>query len=269
MTHEPETTADSPVWSTETLDDPHAAPDKAQRVQQMFNGIAPGYDRINSIFSAGRDAKWRRRAVQLANIHDNDTVLDIACGTGNLTRALAGACPRLVIGLDFAHEMLVRAANPFSPVSAHVLRPSSPVEQGATALGWCEADALQLPFAAQQFSIISCAFGIRNFSDLDTGLAEMYRVLKPGGRVVILEFSRPRNPVARRFYEFYANRIMPVAASLISRDKTGAYRYLPQSVVSFAQPDEITERLKQVGFTQTTMTSMTMGVVTIITARRD
>lgn len=133
---------------------------------------------------------------------------------------------------------------------------------------WCEADALKLPFASDSFSIVSCAFGVRNFDDLDGGLSEMRRVLRPGGRVVILEFTRPKNLTVRRLYEFYANRIMPAAATLISGDRSGAYRYLPRSVVSFLTAEQMLERLGCVGFRDCTATALTLGVVTVYVATR-
>lgn len=256
-----------PSWTPELLESPHDAPDKADRVRAMFNEIAPRYELVNRVFSAGRDSKWRRRVVQLADIHDRDEVLDVACGTGNLARAFASACPRIVVGVDFAHEMLVRAVNPFGTSSGRALMSPAPVEQGSTSLGWCEGDALRLPFPDGSFTVVCCAFGVRNFSDLNAGLREMYRVLKPGGRVVILEFTRPRGRLARRLYEFYANKLMPVGAALVSGDKSGAYRYLPKSVVSFVEPEELVGRLGEVGFVAPSMTPLTMGVVTIYLAK--
>ena len=116
---------------------------------------------------------------------------------------------------------------------------------------------------------MSCAFGVRNFEDLDAGLREMYRVLKPGGRAVILEFTRPRNRFARGLYEFYSTRLMPVAARLVSGDSSGAYRYLPRSVVSFLTAGQMCDRLRRVGFARSTATPLTTGIVTVYVAARD
>ncbi len=240
------------VWTPDLLDAPHDVPDKARRVRHMFNGIAARYELVNRLFSAGRDAVWRREAVRLAGVGVDDDVLDIACGTGDFARASAAAGARLVVGTDFAHEMLVRATG----------RPGEPST-------WCEADALRLPFREGTFSTASCAFGVRNFADLEAGYTEMFRVLRPGGRAVILEFSRPRNRVARGFYEFYSNRVMPLAATLVSGDKTGAYRYLPRSVVSFPGADQMEATMLRAGFSRVTATPLTMGVVTVFIATRD
>lgn len=236
--------SEHPVWTDDLLRDPHSVADKASRVRSMFNAIAPRYERINTICSAGRDAAWRRTAVQLAAITPDDDVLDIACGTGDFVRAFSLAGPRSVTGCDFAHEMLIRAA-----------------EDGGHR--WVEGDALRLPFADRTFSLVSCAFGVRNFVDLNAGLREMRRVLKPGGRVVILEFARPKSGIFRVAYEAYTNRIMPALASWISGDRSGAYRYLPRSVVSFLSADQMCERLSNAGFENMSAKPLTFGVATV------
>ncbi len=212
----------------------------------MFNAIAPRYQFVNRLFSGGRDAHWRRKAVDLVRVTPADEVLDVATGTGDFARVFEAAGAHLVVGCDFARDMLRRA-----------------VEQSDGKVRWCEADALHLPFRDGSFSIVSCAFGVRNFSDLDVGLAEMYRALRSGGRAVILEFTRPTNRVCRFVYELYANRFMPVAASWISGDRSGAYRYLPRSVVSFPERSVMCDRLKAVGFSRVSTHSLTAGVVTI------
>lgn len=255
--------ADKPVWPRELLASPHDTPDKASRVRRMFNAISPRYELINSLFSVGCDAMWRRRAVKLARVRDDDDVLDIACGTGDFARAFAGAGPRSVVGCDFAHDMLVRAMQCAGGTSL----PPTGWKAGPTR--WCEADALHLPFRSGSFSITSCAFGVRNFQDLGAGLREMFRVLRPGGRAVILEFSRPSNRVVRGLYELYSTRFMPLAASLISGDRSGAYRYLPRSVVSFVGAEQMCARLRQAGFARMTASPMTMGTVTIYIALRE
>jgi len=244
------TMADRPAWTPEALASPHAVHDKAGRVQRMFNTIAPRYQLINSLFSAGRDRAWRRRAVELACIRTDDIVLDVACGTGDFARAFAARKPRTVLGCDFAHQMLTRAA------------------AASPGLSWHEADALRLPIRDASVSIVSCAFGVRNFEDLSAGLREMHRVLITGGRVVILEFTRPTNPLARRVFELYSNRLMPAAATWVAGDRSGAYRYLPRSVVSFLDAPAMIAELQRAGFERATATPLTGGVVTIYLAYR-
>jgi len=238
---------ENPVWTSDLLHSPHEAADKAPRVRRMFNAIAPRYELVNTLFSAGRYAYWRRKAVQLSYGSVSDEVLDIACGTGDFARAFAQAGPRRVVGCDFAHAMLMRAVG---------------------GMKWVEADALRLPFEDGSFTIASCAFGIRNFADFDAGLREMHRVLRSGGRAIILEFMRPTNAVIRRVYEFFSNRVMPVAATWVSGDRSGAYRYFPRSVVTFLDADQMCARLQAAGFVQTTATSLTWGVVKVYVATR-
>ncbi len=236
------------VWSPEALKSPHAAVDKASRVRRMFNAIAPRYELVNSLFSAGRDGAWRRKAVMLSGAHSTDVVLDVACGTGDFARAFA-TTGATVIGCDFAREMLVRAAS-----------------RGGRNLSWCEADAQNLPFADASFSIVSCAFGVRNFQELGCGLREMRRVLRPGGRAVILEFGKPRGRFFRRCYDFYTNRLMPFGATLVSGDRTGAYQYLPRSVASFPSADEMTAELRCAGFAHCSAKPLTFGAVYVYVA---
>ena len=237
------------IWDESRLADPHAQPDKARRVQSMFDGIAPTYERVNRVLSAGRDAYWRRRAVELSGIQSTDEVLDIACGTGDFARAFAAARPTRVVGADFSAGMLALAAN----------RPA-PVE-------WCRADALVLPFVDASFDVVSCAFGVRNFQDLAAGLREMRRVLRPGGRICILEFTMPRSRILGRMYLFYFRRVLPKVASVISRDTSGAYDYLPQSVSTFLDAPSMVITMEQAGIADVRHTSLTAGVATVYVGR--
>lgn len=233
------------IWTDDLLNAPHEVTDKAGRVRSMFNAIAPRYELVNTVFSAGRDAAWRRKAVQLAAVRPDDVVADIACGTGDFARAFMFAGAGRVVGCDFAHEMLVHA------------------QKSRCSIGWLEADALRLPLADGSCTIASCAFGVRNFADLDAGLRELHRVLRPQGRAVILEFTRPANAFFRRMYEFYANRVMPRAAAMVSGDCSGAYRYLPRSVVSFLTAEQMCGRMADAGFEEITARPLTFGVVTV------
>lgn len=249
-------------WSDDQLSSPHSDPEKARRVRGMFDAIAPAYERVNRIFSVGRDAYWRRRAVELSAATSVDRVLDVACGTGDLSRAFAAARPRMVVGCDFSHQMLLRGAGGTGANEASDSRSSD------TLLHWCEADAQSLPFTASSFDVAACAFGVRNFQDLDAGLSEMRRVLRPGGRVVILEFSRPRMGLLSPLYRLYSERFMPWAATRLSGDRTGAYRYLPRSVALFPEGRSFCARLGAAGFEDCTAVPMTFGVVTLYFGRR-
>lgn len=244
---------DGIVWDAARLHSPHTQRDKSARVRRMFDAIAPTYERVNAVASAGRDARWRREMVRLADVRAEDVLLDIACGTGDVARTFAAGDPRpaMILGLDFSGPMLDEAVR-------------RPIRRGT----FVQADALRIPLAPATASIATCAFGVRNFQDLAVGLAEMYRVLRPGGRAVILEFSLPRNRMLRKLYLLYFNRIMPVLATWISRDGSGAYRYLPRSVVSFHGRDELMSCFRAAGFTEVAAHSRTMGIVTIFVARK-
>lgn len=243
--------ASKTVWDESRLGNPHEQPDKARRVQAMFNEIAPTYEVVNRVLSAGRDAYWRRKAVAMAKIEPIDRVLDLACGTGDFARAFADADPAVIVGSDFAERMLALAVSHPSPRCR-----------------WCRGDALSLPFADESFTVVSCAFGVRNFQNLSVAFNEMHRVLKPGGRVVILEFTMPSSRILGSAYSFYFRRILPRAARFISGDRSGAYDYLPQSVGSFISVVGLKRELESAGFVSLESKSLTIGIVTVYLARK-
>jgi len=243
------------AWSTLDLQaNPHAAPDKAIRVQRMFAAISRSYDLNNRLHSLGRDQAWRRKAVRLCNVKPGDRVLDVACGTGDLTEAFAAANPASVTGLDFTGEMLEIARS----------KSSRSRRSTAVAPNYVQGDATNLLFADGSFDVISIAFGIRNVGDPMKALREFRRVLVPGGggRLMVLEFSQPGNPVMRWFNHLYSARIMPITATLISRDRSGAYRYLPQSVAKFPSGEAFAAMLRDAGFANVALTPMTFGICT-------
>lgn len=241
------------VWDDTRLVDPHVQPDKASRVQQMFDAIAPTYELVNTVASGARDGRWRREMVRLAKVRADDVHLDVACGTGDVARAFAAAQPRprRIIGLDFSGGMLARAA-------------ARPITSGA----FVQADALQLPLADASVSLVTCAFGIRNFNNLHRGLAEMARVLVPGGRAVVLEFCLPRRRLFRGMYLLYANHILPRLGTWVSRDSTGAYRYLPRSVISFPDSGAVAATFRSAGFAEVAVHRLTWGIVAVYVALR-
>ena len=199
------------------------------QVRAMFDRIAGFYDLMNSVMTAGLHHRWRARAADLAALAPGDSALDVACGTGDLAIELArrvGADGE-VIGSDFAQEMLERA------------------RAKAPALQWDLGNALDLPYVSNRFDAATVGFGARNFSDLDRGLAEMARVVKPGGRVVVLEITTPREPPLSTFYSLWFDRIVPLIGRLTGEDE--AYTYLPSSVKRFPGPEGLAAAMERAG----------------------
>lgn len=242
------------AWDQAALRAPHAQRDKAARVAAMFDAIAGTYERVNSIASLGSDAAWRRRAVAAAGVRAGDVVLDICCGTGDMVRAFAAAepAPRVVIGVDFAAGMLAQARREDGPTPQHFVR----------------GDALRLPLADESVDVLSCVFGVRNFQDLQTGLCEMGRVARRGARLVILEFTTPDNPVIRWGHRFYTEVLLPRMATLVSGDRTGAYRYLPRSIQTFETRQTLARRIEDAGFAPPTQQLMNLGGVVLYRAEK-
>ncbi len=238
------------VWSEKNLDNPHRVIDKAARVEQMFDAIAPSYDLNNRLHSLWQDQVWRRNTVKLAQVQSSDTVLDVACGTGDLTMAFAKACPKRALGLDFTVNML------------NVAQKKRP-EHSPVPIHYFAGDAMSIPLADASVDIVSIAFGIRNVVKPAVAIQEFYRVLRPGGRLLILEFSLPKNKILKALYNFYFYHILPKTATLIARDKSGAYRYLPQSVNTFIDRKAMIEMMSAEGFTDTSVTPQTFGISVI------
>lgn len=251
---EPQGTVHDAAWTPDTLSgNPHARGDKADRVRRMFSAIARSYDLNNRLHSFWQDQAWRRAAVRLVRPTPQDRVLDVACGTGDLTLAFAHAnpAPATVTGLDFTPQMLDVARCKARQADA----------------SFVEGDAMNLPFADASFDVLSIAFGIRNVSEPDRALREFRRVLSPGGRLVILEFGEPRQGVLRWLNNVYTRRVMPLTASIIARDTSGAYRYLPKSVASFLDPAALARSVADAGFTDVMQHPLTFGVCVATTAR--
>lgn len=215
----------------------------------MFAAIAPAYDLNNRVHSLGIDQAWRRAAVRAAAIEPGQSVLDVACGTGDLTQALAARSDAAeVVGLDFTVAML------------NVARRKRERHPRADRIRYVEGDAMALPFDDASFDALTIAFGIRNVQDPSRAMAEFLRVLRPGGRLVILEFHRPRLRIVRFFNSVYTGRIMPATATLLARDRSGAYRYLPRSIGSFMEADQLMDAVARAGFPGATVRPLTLGL---------
>jgi demethylmenaquinone methyltransferase / 2-methoxy-6-polyprenyl-1,4-benzoquinol methylase len=225
-----------------TPDDPAPAAERtAPGVQRMFDRVAPRYDLANTVFSLGQDKGWRQAAAKATRLADGEVAADVACGTGALTAELAALAPgAVVVGFDFSQEMLRRAG------------------RGRFAAG----DALALPLADASVDVVTIAFGLRNLPEPGQGLLEFRRVLRPGGRLVVCEFSTPVVPVFRDVYRRYLTRLMPVAARRLTSDPE-AYQYLARSIGAWPDQPGLARWIQDAGFEQVAWRDLSGGIVAL------
>jgi len=236
-----------------------------RQVRDMFSRIAPRYDLANHVLSVEVDRLWRRRlARRFHDILANPAarVLDLCCGTGDLAAAFSRAGPARAVGIDFAHPMLTRALDK-DPAVGFVRS----AVNGRVNHCYVEADALFLPFSDMSFELVATAFGFRNLANYERGLAEIRRVLKPGGTLAILEFCEPRGRLFGALYGFYFRRLLPRIGSMISGD-AAAYAYLPSSVRRFPSVDDLVRLMEAAGFRGARFERWTGGIVALHTAVR-
>lgn len=234
--------------STIPFGDPTA---KRRYVQAMFGRMARYYDRMNRILSLGRDMAWRRILVERANVPDGGLVLDVAAGTGDVTCLLAERTPaRLVVGLDFTRPML------------HVAQRKLSRLPGVERVHLVQADGLRVPFADDTFDSVTSAFALRNAVDVAALFREMWRVLRPCGRVACMEICKPTAPVFRSLFAVYFNRIVPLLGRMLGRDPE-AYMYLPESLNRFMTTDQVMRTLEGAGFRSVACRRLMMGTVAI------
>jgi demethylmenaquinone methyltransferase/2-methoxy-6-polyprenyl-1,4-benzoquinol methylase len=225
--------------------------DHARRVRDMFARISPSYDRLNHLLSGNSDRRWRQVVVEKLRplLPANARVLDVACGTGDLSIALFENITTRVVGVDFCRPMLELAAQKKPPLS------------------FVEGDALQLPFADAAFDAVTIGFGLRNLSSVERGLNELRRVLKPKGWAAILEFSKPVVPGFRLLAAAYCARLLPRIGGIISGSRS-AYEYLPDSVSRFPDQETLAAMMGDAGFADVAFQNLTGGIAALHTGRR-
>lgn len=223
-----------------------------QNIGSLFDRIAGTYDRLNHLLSFNADRRWRRVAVR--DMQPAEQVLDVAIGTADLTiELLRRRRAKQVVGIDLSEEMMAIGQAKISQLGL------------ADRVLFQQASALDMPFEANSFDAVTCSYGVRNFADLDQGLREMYRVLRPGGEVMILEFSYPSNRLIAWGYDLYFSHVLPFVGRLFSRDQT-AYSYLNRSVKNFIWGEAMCRRLEAVGFRAVRSRTLSLGITTIYRA---
>ncbi len=229
-----------------------SALDKKEQVTQMFNNIASRYDLMNTVLSLGIYNIWKQKLVNELKHENPKQILDIATGTADIAIALLKLNPEKIIGGDISIEMIA-----FGKKKIEHLGLQHKIELQL-------ADAEQLPFDNNKFDAVTVAYGVRNFAHLEIGLKEIHRVLKPTGKLVILEFSNPRNKIVNTCFNFYFNQICPLIGRWITRDKS-AYTYLPQSVKVFPDGEQFENILQSIGFVKTKWKTLSFGIATLYT----
>ena len=233
--------------------------DEKKHIGQLFDRIAGTYDGLNHGLSLNIDKYWRRKTVE--RMVPAAHVLDVAIGTADLTiEMLKRSKAQQVTGIDLSEKMMELG-------KLKVERLTGSGERLADKVNFVYGNAQQMPFEDETFGGVTCAFGCRNFSDLDAGLREMYRVLKPGGQVTILEFSYPSDACIRALYDIYFTRVLPWIGRIVSRDKT-AYTYLNKSVKSFCWGEAFAQRLHDAGFKEERFETLTFGIATIYVGKK-
>lgn len=228
---------------------------KKKQVEQMFDTISTNYDGLNRVISFGIDVKWRKKVIKLVADTNPDSVLDIATGTGDLAINMTKTGATRIVGLDLSEGMLSVGRKKID-------------EKGLTGkIEMIQGDSEALPFEDNTFDAITVAFGVRNFEDLEKGLAEILRVLKPGGIFVILETSVPTKFPFKQGYHFYTKNLLPIIGKLFSKDKV-AYSYLSESAAAFPYGERLNNILRKIGFINVEDKPQTMGVATIYTASK-
>jgi demethylmenaquinone methyltransferase / 2-methoxy-6-polyprenyl-1,4-benzoquinol methylase len=223
---------------------------KKEQVAKMFDNISHRYDFLNHFLSLGIDKRWRKKAIAMLKESSPQVILDVATGTADFALQAMSLNPRQISGIDISEGMLEVGRK---KIKARNLQHIIELKTG---------DSENIPFSENKFDAVTVAFGVRNFENLKKGLEEIYRVLKPGGRLIVLEFSRPRGFPMKHMYNFYFKQILPRVGRVVSSDKA-AYTYLPESVQAFPDGDDFLRVLNSVGFKNTQCKALTFGISSI------
>lgn len=233
--------------------DNNSSASKKQQVEQMFNDIAHKYDFLNRFLSLGIDRGWRKAAIKAIAEIKPKIILDVATGTADLAIAALKLKPEHITGIDISAQMLAEGQVKIDKKGFN------------NQIQLMKGDSEALPFADNHFDAVTVAFGVRNFENLQNGINEMYRVLKPGGKIAVLEFSKPKSFPYKQFYQFYFSNILPLWGGLISSSKK-AYEYLPESVKYFPEGNDFLAYITKAGFKQTKVKTLTFGTCSLYTA---
>jgi demethylmenaquinone methyltransferase/2-methoxy-6-polyprenyl-1,4-benzoquinol methylase len=228
---------------------------KKEQVAQMFDNISPKYDFLNHFLSLGIDILWRKRAIKMLKADKPKFILDVATGTGDFAVEALSLHPEKIIGVDISEGMLEYGRK---KLARRKLTDKIQLQTG---------DSENLAFADNYFDAVIVSFGVRNFADLEEGLANIHRVLKPNGSLVVLEFSRPSAFPMKQLYQFYFKYILPVIGRMVSKDAT-AYTYLPESVQAFPDGKDFVSILERIGFKQTQCKKLTFGISSVYYGRK-
>ena len=231
----------------------HKGKDKKEFVKYIFNDISETYDFLNHFLSCGVDIIWRNKFIKSLNFSNHDKVLDVATGTGDVAFAIRKKYKTEIIGLDLSVNMLEKAKQKSKKYKIDDI-------------SFIEGDAENLPFDDNTFDKLVISYGLRNLGNCERGLSEFYRVLKPNGKIGILEFLHPKSTIIAKIFKFYFNKILPRVASLFSNSK--AYRYLPESVENFLSAHELKLALNKVGFDDVSSKNMSFGITSIVNATK-
>lgn len=228
---------------------------KKDQVEEMFDSISPRYDLLNHLLSANIDKVWRRKAIKVLSPYNPHIILDVATGTADFAVAAAQLRPEKIIGIDLSEGMLRVGKQKVKKLGLEHL------------IELQKADSESLPFNDYTFDAVIVGFGVRNFENLTNGIGEIFRVLKPGGVFIVLEFSRPRSKFFGSLYSFYFTNVLPFLGRIVSRNNR-AYSYLPESVKNFPDGDDFLDVLKEAGFKNCTTQLLTLGIASIYKAQK-